>query len=161
MLACDLFEFHGKLFLIIVDRYHKFVCIKHMVDHTADKTILVFSNIFSKHGIPNKTQCNRGLNFLSRGFQEFCSNLDIVLEFSSSYHYSSNPAEGAVRRVKNIMKKCTDEKLWNNAWMIGLIEYLCTPISDQLPSPAEILNSCIYKGFQPFLCSSSRAESVW
>ena len=56
--------------------------------------------------------------------------------------------------------KCTDEKLGNSAWWIGLIEYLCTVISDQLPSLTEILNSHIYKGYQPFLCSSSRPESV-
>ena len=56
------------------------------------------------------------------------------------------------------MKKCIDKKLGNSAWRIGLIEYLCTPISDQLL--AEMLNSCIYKGYQPFLCSSSRSESV-
>ena len=57
------------------------------------------------------------------------------------------------------MKKCADKKLRNNALRIGLIEYLCTPISDQLPSLAEILNSHIYKGYQPFSCSS-RSESV-
>ena len=50
------------------------------------------------------------------------------------------------------MKKCEDKKLGNSAWRIGLTEYLYTPISDQLLSPAEILNSCIYKGYQPFLC---------
>ena len=48
----------------------------------------------------------------------------------------------------------------NSAWRIGLIDYLCTPISDQLPSPAEILNSHIYKDYQPFLCSSFRSDSV-
>ena len=53
-LACDLFEFHGKLFLIIVDRYSKFVCMDPVVDHTAEKTVLVFLNIFFKLGIPNK-----------------------------------------------------------------------------------------------------------
>ena len=56
------------------------------------------------------------------------------------------------------MKKGVDEKLGNSVWRISLIEYLCTPVSDQLPSLAEILNSCIYKGYQPFLCS--RSESV-
>ena len=58
------------------------------------------------------------------------------------------------------MKKCTDKKLGNSVCKIGLIEYLCTPILDQLPSAAEILNSHIYKGYQPFWCSSSRSESV-
>ena len=98
--------------------------------------------------------------------QTFCpevfmifSNLDIVPIFSSSYHHSSNLAGRSVRTVKNIMKNCTDKKL-ENAWRIGLIEYLCTPISNELPSPTEILNLHIYKGYQPFLCSSSRSESV-
>ena len=58
------------------------------------------------------------------------------------------------------MKKCADKKLGNSAWTIDLIEYLCTPISNQIPSLAEIFNSCIYKGYQPFLCSSSRLKSV-
>ena len=58
------------------------------------------------------------------------------------------------------MKKCADEKLGNSAWRIGLIEYLCTSISDQLPSMAEILNPHILKSYQPFLCSFSRSESV-
>ena len=52
-LAYDLFEFQGKLFLIIVDRYSKFVSMEPVVDHTADKTIQAYLNIFSKHGIPN------------------------------------------------------------------------------------------------------------
>ena len=55
-LACDLFEFQGKLFLIIIDRYSKFVCMELVIDDTADKTILAFLNIFSKLGIPNKIQ---------------------------------------------------------------------------------------------------------
>ena len=97
-LACDLFEFHGKLFLIIIDRYSKFISMEPVVDHTADKTFLAFLNIFSKLGIPSKIQCDRGSTFLSRSFYEFCSNLD-VFEFSSSYHHSSNPAERAVRTV--------------------------------------------------------------
>ena len=58
------------------------------------------------------------------------------------------------------MKRYPDKKLGNSAWRIGLIEYLFTSIPDQLPSLAEILNSCIYNCYQPFLCSSSGSESV-
>ena len=119
--ACDLFEFQGKLFLIIVDRYSKFVCMEPVMDHTADKMILAFLNIFSKLGIPNQIWFDRGSNFLSRNFHDFCSNLHTVLEFSSSYHHSWNPVERAVRTVKNIMKKCADEQLRNSAWRICLI----------------------------------------
>ena len=132
-LACDLFEFQGKLFLIIVDMYPKLACMEAVVDHTADKTILAILNIFIKLGIPYKIWCGRGSNFLSISFHKFCSNLDIVLEFSSSYHHSSNPQERAVWTYKNIMKKCADVKLGNSAWSIGLIEYCCTPISYHCP----------------------------
>ena len=92
-LACDLFEFQGKLFPIIVDRYSKLVCMEPVVDHTTHKTILAFLNIFSKLGNPNKIQNDRSSNFLLRRFQEFCSNLNVILEFSSLYHHSSSPAE--------------------------------------------------------------------
>ena len=70
-LACNLLEFQGKLFLIIFDRYSKFVCMEPVVDHITDKTILAFLNIFSKLGIPNKIWCNTGSNFLSGSFQDF------------------------------------------------------------------------------------------
>ena len=99
---------------------------------------------------PTKYEAIEVQTFLSKCFHEFCSTLDTVLEFSSSYHHSSNPAERAVRNVKTIIKKCADQKLGNSAWRFGSIEYLCTPISDQLPSLAEILNSRIYNSYQLF-----------
>ena len=37
-----------------------------------------------------------------------------------------------------------------NSWCLGLLEYLCTPISDHIPSPSELLNRR-YRGVQPFL----------
>ena len=58
------------------------------------------------------------------------------------------------------MKKCADKKLGNSAWRIGLIEYLCTPISDQLSSPAEILNTHIYKGYQTFCVLLGLSQSL-
>ena len=36
LLACDLFEFHGKLILIVVNMYSKFVFMVPVVDHTTD-----------------------------------------------------------------------------------------------------------------------------
>ena len=49
------------------------------------------------------------------------------------------------------MKKCSDDNLGNFAWKIGLLEYLCTPSSDSIPSPTGLLNNRVYKGFQSFL----------
>ena len=45
------------------------------------------------------------------------------------------------------MHKCIET---GNPWCLGLLKYLCTPISDQIPSPSELLNRR-YRGVQPFL----------
>ena len=45
------------------------------------------------------------------------------------------------------MRKCIET---GNPWHLGLLEYLCTPISDQIPAPSELLNRR-YRGVQPFL----------
>ena len=157
-LACHLFEFHGKLFLIIVDRYSKFVCVQPVVSHTIEKKIWHFSTSSLNLAHPTKYDVLEVQTFYP-GYSWFFSNLDIALEFSRSYHHSSNPAERAVRSDK-YYEDIGRHKLGNIARRIGLIEYLCTLISDQLPSLSEILNSRIYKGYQPFLCSSSKPELV-
>ena len=45
------------------------------------------------------------------------------------------------------MHKCIET---GNPWHLGLLEYLCTLISDQIPSLSELLNRR-YRGVQPFL----------
>ena len=46
------------------------------------------------------------------------------------------------------MKKC---KFTNINWRLGLLEYLCTPLSEKLASPAELLADRQFKGLQPTL----------
>ena len=46
------------------------------------------------------------------------------------------------------MKKCAHTK---TNWRPGLLEYLCTPLSARLTSPAELLGTHQYKGLQPSL----------
>ena len=58
------------------------------------------------------------------------------------------------------MQECSNENLGNSAWKIGLLEYLCTLISDSTPSPAELLNNRVYKGFKSFLKPSLSSFQV-
>ena len=46
------------------------------------------------------------------------------------------------------MRKCAQT---NTNWRLGLLEYLCTPLSVRLASPAELLATHRYKGLQPTL----------
>ena len=149
-LACDVFEYQGKIYLIVVDHYSKFIVVEPVADHSAKKTINAFLQISSKLGIPTTIPCDHSANFTSKMFIAFCSNLDISLSYSSSIHLSSNPVERTVRTVKNIVKKCSDNNLGSSAWKIGLLEYQCTPISDSIPSPAELLKKQVLQMFSAF-----------
>ena len=51
-IASDLCEFKGKSYLIVSDRYSKFVIVCKLIDHSAEQTIKTFHNIFCEHDIP-------------------------------------------------------------------------------------------------------------
>ena len=146
--ATDIFQYGGKSYIIVVDRYSKFIVVRKVSDHSNEQTVATFLQIFSEFGVPDEIRSDRGSNFTSQLFLSFCKGLDIKLSFSSAYHHSGNPAERAVRIIKNIMKKCAHTK---TNWRLGLLEYLCTPLSARLTSPAELLATCQYKGLQPTL----------
>ena len=147
-LATDIFEYGGKSYLIVVDCLSKFIVVHKVSDHSSEQTVAVFLQIFSEFGVPDSVHCDCGTNFTSQLFLSFCKGLDIKLSFSSAYHHSGNPAERAVHIIKNIMKKCAHTK---TNWRLGLLEYLCTPLSARLTSPAELLATRQYKGLQPSL----------
>ena len=139
-LATDIFELNGKPYLIVVDY---FIVVCKVTDHSAEQTIAKFLEIFSELGVPDELCSDRGTNYTSSLFLSFCKGLDIKLSFSSAHHHSRNPAEHSVQIIKNIMKKC---KYTNTNWRLGLLEYLCTPLSEKLTSPAELLASRQFKG---------------
>ena len=70
-LACDLFEYQGKIYLVVVDYYSKFIAVELVADHSAEKTINAFLQIFSKLGIPTTIHCDCGVNFTSWTFITF------------------------------------------------------------------------------------------
>ena len=89
--------------------------------------------IFSEHGMPVAIRCDRGRNFMSDLFQQYCSHLGISLSYSSAYHHSANLVERAIRTVKSLMKKCTKAK---QSWRLALLEYLASPLDSKTPSPS-------------------------
>ena len=119
-----------------------------VTDHSAEQTIAKFLEIFNEFGVPDELRSDRSTNYTSSLFLAFCKGLDIKLSFSSAHHHSGNPAEHSVQIVKNIMKKC---KYTNTNWRLGLLKYLCTPLSEKLASPAELLTGRQFKGLQPTL----------
>ena len=105
-LTLDSFEYKGSLYLIIYDRFTRFIVVKKCADHSAQSAIISLLEVFCEHGVLSNICSDRGRNFVSKDFDTFCKDLGIFLDFSSGYHHSANQAECAVRTVKDLMKKC-------------------------------------------------------
>ena len=103
-LSLDNFEFQGQHYIMILDLLTKFIVVRTEQSLSMNCTIQILTAVFSKHGLPLNIRCNRGRNFISDHFQDYCSHLGISLTFSSTYHHSSNLAERAIRTIKMLMK---------------------------------------------------------
>ena len=121
-----------------------------------DCTIQTLTSVFSEQGLSLSIRCDRGRNFVSDLFQQYCQHLGISLSFSSAYHHSENPAERAIRRVKGLMKHCTMAK---QSWRLTLMEYLAMPLDSNTPSPSE-LNGHRFNSLLPNISNFSRHSNV-
>ena len=85
---------------------------------------------FSAHSLYSLYSCIHNPNLYS---QAVCTEA-----FTSSPHYpqSNGLAESMVKVSKNLIEKAVRQDL---PWSRLLLDYRCTPISSEIPSPAEIL----------------------
>ncbi|QQP55719.1 Uncharacterized protein FKW44_000153 [Caligus rogercresseyi] len=140
--SADLFEYRGRHFLVIVDRYSGWPIVHHHDKvPKAAQVIKVFKTIIRDHGIPNKIRSDGGRQFASREFQDFCQDYDIVSVVSSAHYPQSNGhAEAAVKAMKLLVKKnWRNGHLDSDAFDRSLIEWRNTPRLDNGLSPAQWL----------------------
>ena len=145
-LTLDNFEYKGSLYLIIYDRFTRFIVVKKSTYLSACSAILSLLEVFCEHGIPSNIHSDWGRNFVSKEFDTFCKDHGIILNFSSGYHHSANQAEHAVRTVKDLMKPCDSTGVH---WHIALLEFLCTPGPDGVP-PSDLMGRQ-FRGILPMV----------
>ena len=104
LISLENFEFQGNFYLVMLDVATKFIVVRPVQSLNTDATIQVLTSIFSEHGLPVGIRCDRGQNFVSDLFQQYCKHLGIQLSYSSAHHHSSNPAECAICTVKGLME---------------------------------------------------------
>lgn len=108
------------------------------MEKTTEAVTAVLNNLFRKFGLAEKIISDNGPCFKSDNFRRFCDQLNIGHVTSSPYHHQSNGcAEWAIATVEQILQKSTSDTDSTKA----LTTYLDTPVSDTLPSPAELLYS--------------------
>ena len=131
--------FLGKMFLIVVDAYSKWLDALSMNSSTSSATIEKLRRIFSEHGLPNQCVTDNGTCFTSSEFQQFMKVNGIKHTFSAPYHPSSDgQAERSVQTFKEAMRKITNGDIETRVYRM-LLHYRTTPHTTTGLSPAEIL----------------------
>ena len=136
-LGSDLFYFQRIDFLVVVDYFSKYLIVRKIPSSTFTSVIKELGMIFSEFGKPQIFRCDNGPCYSSQEFRFFMQNWLIEHRTSSSHYPQSNGlAESMVKVSKNLIEKAVRQDLpWNRL----LLDYRCTPISSEIPSPVEIL----------------------
>ena len=138
ILVMDLVDFRGKHALVTVDYFSGFLTYDTLESETTETVTKVLNNIFRKFGLPEKIISDNGPCFRSNNFRRFCDQLDTRhVTYSPYYHQSNGRAERAVATIEQILKKSASDMDITKA----LTSYLDTPVSDTLPSPAELFHN--------------------
>ena len=133
----DLFYFRRIDFLVVVDYFSKYLFVRKIHNSTSSAVIKELGMIFSEFGKPQIFRSDNGPCFSSQEFKIFMQNWSIEHRTSSPHYPQSNGlAESMVKVSKNLIEKAVLQDL---PWNRFLLDYRCTPISSEIPSPAEIL----------------------
>ena len=103
--------------------------------------------LFAENGIPESFQCDNGTQFTSGEFHQLASQYGFEI-VTSSPHYPRGHGfvEGQVQTVKKTILKCRETK---EDIDLALLALRTTPLSSNIPSPAELLNGRVFKSTLP------------
>ena len=138
--GCDIMDFHGTYYLIVVDYTSKFpeVCCLGK-SKTASTVISKMKTIFARFGIPQEVMADN-MPFGSREFAQFAEQWGFKVTTSSpTYSQSNGKSESAVKMVKLVLQKAWEDGSMDSH--LALLHYRNTPVSGIGFSPAEILFS--------------------
>lgn len=129
---------HGKTFLIVVDRMSKWLEVVTMSSLSSAAVIASFRKLFATHGIPDIVVSDNGKAFDSEEIKNFYAKNGIVGKTVAPYHPSSNgQAERMVQTTKENLSKLDGD------WEIKLAQFLfkqhTTPHAATGRAPSELI----------------------
>ena len=128
----------GRMFLVLVDAYSKWLEVIPTTGCTAKITITQLRRIFSTHGIPDIIVSDNATAFMGSEFQEFVMRNGIRHITGAPYHAATNGlAENAVKTFKSAMKKSTGDM--EDRLFRFLFDYRITPHVTTGVPPCELL----------------------
>nr|XP_034982155.1 uncharacterized protein K02A2.6-like [Zootoca vivipara] len=129
----------GKVFLVVVDAYSKWLEVAVVPSMTSAAVIRVLRQLFATHGLPETIVSDNGMAFVSQEFKAFLADNFIRGATSAPFHPSSNgQAERMVRTAKEAIAR-----LLEGDWAARIARMLflqhATPCTVTGKSPAELL----------------------
>jgi hypothetical protein len=129
----------GKMLLVIVDAFSKWIDIHITASATSMTTIEKLRQSFGTHGLPESLVTDNGPCFASNEFADFCTRNGIRHLRTPPYHPQSNGlAERAVRSLKLSLQKQGDGDLEAQVQRF-LLAYRVTPHSTTGVPPCQLL----------------------
>ncbi|XP_018366780.1 PREDICTED: uncharacterized protein K02A2.6-like [Trachymyrmex cornetzi] len=127
------------------DVYSKFPEVIVLRNGTTSQAIIrEIKPCFSRHGIPEIVYTDNGPQLASYECTKFLQKWEIKHKTSSPTHAQSNGfIERQVQTIKKILKKAVHD---GKDVSMTLLEYRTTPLSKEMPSPAELLYNRKLKG---------------
>ena len=137
--AMDLFTLNKKDYLVTVDLFSDYWEVDRVTDTTSSKIIKVCKANFARHGIPDEVLTDNGPQFSSTDFKTFAHDWEFVHTTSSPHYPKSNgKAESAVKIVKSLIRKATQDG--KDVWL-AILEHRNTPTEAIGSSPVQRLMS--------------------
>jgi hypothetical protein len=132
----DIFNLHGKDYLLVVDYFSKFPEYVQLSSKSADCVIQHLKDIFARHGIP-ETLMSDNNPFNSYAMRKFAESWGFEIVTSSPrYAQSNGQVERCVQTVKMLMKKAVES---HQDIAIALLQYRNAPVTGLEHSPAQLL----------------------
>ncbi|XP_026566883.1 uncharacterized protein K02A2.6-like, partial [Pseudonaja textilis] len=130
---------HGKMFLVVVDAYSKWIDVAQLSTTTTLAITNVLTRLFVTHGLPDSIVSDNGPQFASVEFSRFAANLGIRHIFTAPFHPASNGlAERAIRTTKEALARFGRDD-WHHKLARFLMSQHSTPCAVTNKSPAELL----------------------
>lgn len=136
--GCDILDFMGKTYLVIVDYFSHWLELLLMKDKTSNSVINSMQDVFIRFGYPVEL-ISDNVPFASYECKQYFKSKDITLITSTPrYPRSNGLAEKGVHICKQILRKCCEN---NEDFRDGIMDYNNTPLSGLDVTPSQILNS--------------------
>ncbi len=146
--------------LTVVDRFSKaahFIPLPKLPSARETATI-VLNHVFRIHGLPVNVVSDRGPQFVSRFWTEFCRQLGATASLSSGYHPQTNgQAERANQDLERVLRCVSSAEPSSWSSRLTMVEYAhnSLPVSSMGLSPFQC---CL--GYQPPLFPSQESDAV-